>query len=676
MQTRTDAELMNEYVSRGDEAAFDEIVARHGAFVQRVCFRLLKDEHEAEDACQTVFLVLSQKARRLRGGDLSAWLYRVGHLVAAETVRKRMRRAEREERYAGEESVGGAVPAPDEGERQADLDAPDEGERQAVLDALDAELMALSGKNREAVLLRYLHGYSQEEAARIADCPVGTLSMRASRGLEELRRRLVKRGLVLGVPVLAAVLESESQAALPGTFLSSTITAVKGYAAGGAATAAVSANVAALTKGVLDMMFWIKVQTAVVAVVATLVVAGGGALVAQEAAKQPAAEKRNKTATDARVAEADGKTGAGKTEKKEAGGEIVKNLQLVLAVEKVEGGPKKPGFSADTIECVSGVPLRISFSVAVVNRGTEPLNVMDHWATGHGLRLVAPAGREMEEIKGYPFVRGDMTGPTAKDVKELAPGEKIRYTENLHVEWDPADKVHPGKALIFYPGGGTAWDISKPGKYRVIADYGSTDKGNFWDGKVASNAIELLVTGAGSAEAVADEAQRMLMKAEALLAEGKRNEAIALARKVLSDYPRSEFALQAQRFLERVAANAADSTEIPKKAPETGKINKGAEPEKDNSKPQGDRAKSTAKSMSEASGKLYGDYADMPLAKICVDLSGKTGRKITCDKECGAAQLTQSVNEADLKQSLEWMAALAGATLVEKENGDFHFKDR
>jgi RNA polymerase sigma factor (sigma-70 family) len=279
MHTRTDAELLNDYVAAGDDAAFGKLVARHGAFVHRACLRLLKDEHEAQDACQTVFLVLAQKARRLRSGDLSAWLYRVGHLVATETARKRMRRAEREERYASDEVGGGEAPVLDEADRQA------------VLDAVDAELMALSGTNREAVLLRYLRGHSQEEAARLAGCSTTALASRASRGIEEIRRRLAKRGIALGVSALAAALESEAQAAIPEALLSSTMTAVKAYAAGTAATAAVSANVAVLTKGVLNMMFWGSVKTAAVGVAAAVVVAGSGALVAQDVAQRKTVEQ-------------------------------------------------------------------------------------------------------------------------------------------------------------------------------------------------------------------------------------------------------------------------------------------------------------------------------------------------------------------------------------------------
>ena len=82
MQTRTDSELMEAYASCEDgpfdkgqgEAAFGELMRRHGRLVYRACYRLLKDAHEAEDAAQAVFVVLARKAGGLRTGDLSAWL--------------------------------------------------------------------------------------------------------------------------------------------------------------------------------------------------------------------------------------------------------------------------------------------------------------------------------------------------------------------------------------------------------------------------------------------------------------------------------------------------------------------------------------------------------------------------------------------------------------------------
>ncbi len=57
--------------------------------------------------------------------------------------------------------------------------APD---RQAARAALDRELAALSPAQRQAVVLRYLEGRSEQEAAAMAGCPLGTLSRRASDG--------------------------------------------------------------------------------------------------------------------------------------------------------------------------------------------------------------------------------------------------------------------------------------------------------------------------------------------------------------------------------------------------------------------------------------------------------------------------------------------------------------
>lgn len=71
----TDAELLARYAGTADPAAFTELARRHGAFVYRVCLRRLGDVHEAEDAAQAVFLVLSRRAGTIRkAADLATWL--------------------------------------------------------------------------------------------------------------------------------------------------------------------------------------------------------------------------------------------------------------------------------------------------------------------------------------------------------------------------------------------------------------------------------------------------------------------------------------------------------------------------------------------------------------------------------------------------------------------------
>src|SRR5438132_1752352 len=79
----TDAQLLEHFVARGDPDAFELLTWRHGRAVWGVCRRLLRDEHEAEDAFQATFLALARKARSIdRGESVGGWLYRVAYRVA------------------------------------------------------------------------------------------------------------------------------------------------------------------------------------------------------------------------------------------------------------------------------------------------------------------------------------------------------------------------------------------------------------------------------------------------------------------------------------------------------------------------------------------------------------------------------------------------------------------
>ena len=81
MGQMTDGQLLDRFLARRDEGAeiaFEELIARHGPMVLRVCRAVLRDSHDAEDAFQAAFLVLVhragaiQRATRLQAGS-SAW---------------------------------------------------------------------------------------------------------------------------------------------------------------------------------------------------------------------------------------------------------------------------------------------------------------------------------------------------------------------------------------------------------------------------------------------------------------------------------------------------------------------------------------------------------------------------------------------------------------------------
>lgn len=289
MQTTTDAQLLDAYSSRQDEAAFGELMRRHGKLVYRTCHRLLKDSHEAEDASQAVFVVLARKADRLRKGDLSAWLYRVAHHVAAETVRKRIRRAAREEVHAVNQTIQAG-----EG-RAADAADP------AVLGLVDTALLNLPERYREAVVLRYLKNHSVEDAARLANCSNGALAVRASRGMERLRKQLAKLGVATSASALAGLLASEASAAVPETLLPSILATVKTVLATSATATTAASTAAMLAKGAMKAMYIAKVKM-VAAMAAAVIVTGTavpvGIAVAQAVGKDEAPKTNTASVVD------------------------------------------------------------------------------------------------------------------------------------------------------------------------------------------------------------------------------------------------------------------------------------------------------------------------------------------------------------------------------------------
>ena len=274
-----EAQLLERFLARGDEAAFEVILQRHGPMVLGVCRRVLGDPNDVADAFQATFLVLVKRARAIRDRDaLGTWLYGVARRVA---VRARVNaRRQRSRERTGAEGL--------------DVDAgpsrTDRLEAQELRSAIDDELERLPARYRAPVVLCDLEGRTHEQAAAQLGCPVGTVKSRLSRGREQLRSRLVRRGVAPSAGLLAATLAAESAHAVPVELMSQPLGAATQLAAGKAVAAgASSAGAATLTKGVLRSMLFVKIQLAAVALAAAALVTLGGRALVGPAANQAAA---------------------------------------------------------------------------------------------------------------------------------------------------------------------------------------------------------------------------------------------------------------------------------------------------------------------------------------------------------------------------------------------------
>ncbi len=258
----TDGQLLEDFVSHRDEAAFANLVQRHGPMVWGVCWRVLGNYHDAEDAFQAAFLVLMRKAASIVPREMVAnWLYGVGRQTALKARATAAKRKGRERQVT-------EIPEPS---------VADPGRWHDLRPLLDDELGHLPDRYRSVIVLCDLEGNTRRETARQLGVPEGTVGGWLARARVMLAKRLVRRGAAVSSGALGTMLSQNSASAgAPASVISSTIKAAAVVTAGKAASAGlISVKVASLTQGVLKTMMMAKLKIAL-GVALAVAVAGAG----------------------------------------------------------------------------------------------------------------------------------------------------------------------------------------------------------------------------------------------------------------------------------------------------------------------------------------------------------------------------------------------------------------
>jgi RNA polymerase sigma factor (sigma-70 family) len=283
MGSEADRALLDRFVAQRDEAAFTELVSRHGALVMGVCRRILGNVQDSEDAFQATFIVLSKKAASIRNLDsTSSWLHGVAVRVALKAKSLAGERRTRERRVA--EMTPSTTPGVQEALPQ-------------LRPVIDEELSALPDKYRAALVLCYLEGKTNEGAARAIGCPVGTMSRRLEKARDLLRDRLVGRGVaVTGALLVGLLLEKSAYAAEVPSALAASAAKVALLAAAGEVS--VSAPVALLVKGALKTFFAAQMKIAVAAVLAVGLVGSAAGVVTYRVLRPEIVDDSSYSASD------------------------------------------------------------------------------------------------------------------------------------------------------------------------------------------------------------------------------------------------------------------------------------------------------------------------------------------------------------------------------------------
>jgi RNA polymerase sigma-70 factor (ECF subfamily) len=176
----TDAELVAR-LKANDDDAYREVVARYGNALYAYVYNITGDSQLSEDVLGETYLRMVEHIDNytFTGAPFKAWLYRIAHNQAINT----MKRAQR--------TVGG--PALD------DVTVPADDPAVTIASRLEAEevraaLAELTDEQRQVLLLRFVGDQSAGEIARVLEKTDNAVKQMQFRALRSLGRLLERRG--------------------------------------------------------------------------------------------------------------------------------------------------------------------------------------------------------------------------------------------------------------------------------------------------------------------------------------------------------------------------------------------------------------------------------------------------------------------------------------------------
>jgi len=169
-------------IRRGDRGAFSELYRLYHPRLFGYLRRLLPNPATVEEVLDDVLLVVWKDARKFRGeAAVSSWIFGIAYRKALTAMRAERRYQAPLDHDADASAIAGVSSQHD--------------------DWIRAALMRLSADHRQVVELTYFSGFSYQEIAQIAGCPVNTVKTR----MFHARRRLK----VL-LPVLAGQVKEQT----------------------------------------------------------------------------------------------------------------------------------------------------------------------------------------------------------------------------------------------------------------------------------------------------------------------------------------------------------------------------------------------------------------------------------------------------------------------------------
>lgn len=177
--------MLIEQLADGDRA-LGELYERYGGVTFSLARAITGSDPDAAEVVLDTFLEVWRNAPDYDAarGSVRTWLATITRSRALDLVRSRKRRANAVEESAASDALGFAVALGKQSDVEAELD------RSLARTQVTEWLGDLPSKQREALELAYLEGYSHSEIASKLDTPLGTVKTRIRTALAELRDKV------------------------------------------------------------------------------------------------------------------------------------------------------------------------------------------------------------------------------------------------------------------------------------------------------------------------------------------------------------------------------------------------------------------------------------------------------------------------------------------------------
>lgn len=148
----------------GDTEAFGELVTRYRTKIFTVVYGMVRNEHDARDLTQEVFLKAWRSIHRFEGrSSWYTWLYRLTTNVTIYSFRRKKCREEVE--------LNDAIPS--------SLPGPGVNcQRTEIREIITAALAKLSPKHRAVIVLKELEGLEYHQISEVLNLSIGTVMSR------------------------------------------------------------------------------------------------------------------------------------------------------------------------------------------------------------------------------------------------------------------------------------------------------------------------------------------------------------------------------------------------------------------------------------------------------------------------------------------------------------------